>query len=84
MRLEKSFMICYNSASWEGELSVKLGVPLYAAAPDLQIWGTKSGSGKSLPKAEYHIPDGSEKVWNSADLAENTVICGNVNRHYNG
>jgi len=73
LRLEKSFMICYNSASWEGELSVKLGVPLYAAAPDLQIWGTKSGSREIFAQSGVPHPDGSEKVWNSADLAEGSV-----------
>ena len=43
VRPEQSFMICYNTSPWERELSVKLGVPLYAADPDLTIWGTKSG-----------------------------------------
>ncbi|NDJ22440.1 carboxylate-amine ligase [Nostoc sp. B(2019)] len=73
LRLEKSFMICYNSASWEGELSVKLGVPLYAAAPDLQIWGSKSGSRQIFAESGVPHPDGSKKVWNSADLAEVTA-----------
>ena len=44
LRVDKSFMIGYNSTDLEAELSLKLGVPLYAAAPDLQTWGTKSGS----------------------------------------
>ncbi|WP_193193616.1 peptide ligase PGM1-related protein [Nostoc sp. MG11] len=73
LRLEKSFMICYNSASWEGELSVKLSVPLYAAAPDLQIWGSKSGSRQIFAESGVPHPDGSKKVWNSADLAEVTA-----------
>ncbi|MBE9035499.1 peptide ligase PGM1-related protein [aff. Roholtiella sp. LEGE 12411] len=70
LRQEKSFMICYNSALWEGELSVKLDVPLYAAAPDLQIWGSKSGSRQIFAESGVPHPDGSQKVWNSADLAE--------------
>ncbi len=72
LRLDKSFMICYNSSHWEGELSVKLGVPLYAAAPDLQIWGTKSGSRQIFKESGVPHPDGTEKIWNHTDLAEAT------------
>ncbi len=70
LRLDKSFMICYNSSVFEGELSVKLGIPLYAAAPDLQIWGTKSGSRQIFSESAVPHPDGSEKVWHHSDLAE--------------
>ncbi|WP_413175822.1 peptide ligase PGM1-related protein [Anabaena azotica] len=69
LRLDKAFMACYNSTFWEAELSLKLGVPLYAAAPDLQIWGTKSGSRQIFAQSGVPLPDGSELVWNSADLA---------------
>ncbi|MBD2385914.1 peptide ligase PGM1-related protein [Cylindrospermum sp. FACHB-282] len=70
LRLDKSFMACYNSSFWEAELSIKLGVPLYAAAPDLQIWGTKSGSRQIFKESGVPLPDGSEQIWNTADLAE--------------
>jgi hypothetical protein len=73
LRLEKSFMICYNSTSWEGELSLKLGVPLYAAAPNLQIWGSKSGSREIFAESKVPLPDGSALVWNSNDLAESAA-----------
>ena len=69
LRLDKSFMVCYNSTLWEAELSIQLNVPLYAAAPDLQIWGTKSGSRQIFAESGVPFPDGSEQVWNSADLA---------------
>lgn len=70
LRLDKSFMVCYNATELEGELSLKLGVPLYAAAPDLQIWGTKSGSRQIFAECSVPHPDGSERVWNEVDLAE--------------
>jgi PGM1 C-terminal domain len=69
LRLDKAFMACYNSTFWEAELSLKLNVPLYAAAPDLQIWGTKSGSREIFAQSGVPHPDGSELVGNSADLA---------------
>ncbi|WP_414542188.1 peptide ligase PGM1-related protein [Nostoc sp. CCY0012] len=73
LRLEKSFMTCYNSTFLEAELSLRLNVPLYAAAPDLQNWGTKSGSRKIFAESKVPLPDGSPKVWNQEDLAE--VAC---------
>ncbi len=69
LRIDKSFMICYNSTDLEAELSLKLGVPLYAAAPDLQTWGTKSGSRQIFAESGVPHPDGSQLVWNEQDLA---------------
>ncbi|AUT01130.1 carboxylate-amine ligase [Nostoc sp. CENA543] len=69
IRLEKSLMVCYNSTDLEAELSLKLDVPLYAAAPELQIWGTKSGSRQIFAQSGVPHPDGSELVWNPQDLA---------------
>jgi hypothetical protein len=69
LRLEQSFMICYNTSPWERELSVKLGVPLYAADPDLMIWGTKSGSRQIFAESGIPHPDGSGDIWHAQDLA---------------
>lgn len=70
VRPEQSFMICYNTSAWERELSVKLGVPLYAADPDLTIWGTKSGSRQIFAQSGVPYPDGSDRsIWNVEDLA---------------
>jgi hypothetical protein len=70
LRYDKAFMVCYNSSDLEAELSVKLDVPLYAAAPDLQIWGSKSGSRQIFAESGVPHPDGSERVWNQKDLAQ--------------
>ncbi|RUT05580.1 hypothetical protein DSM106972_035870 [Dulcicalothrix desertica PCC 7102] len=70
LRLNKSFMTCYNSTDLEAELSIKLGVPLYAAAPDLQIWGTKSGSRQIFAESNVPHPDGSPLVKTVSELAE--------------
>ncbi len=69
LRPGKSFMICYNSSSWERDLSVQIGVPLYAADPRLQIWGTKSGSRQIFAQSGIPYPDGSnESLWNVEEL----------------
>lgn len=69
LRPDRAYMICYNSSPWEGELSVRLGLPLYAAAPELQIWGTKSGSRQIFAESGVPHPDGSSSVWNAEELA---------------
>ncbi|WP_066383851.1 MULTISPECIES: peptide ligase PGM1-related protein [unclassified Anabaena] len=69
IRLEKSLIACYNSTNLEAELSLKLNVPLYAAAPELQIWGTKSGSRQIFAESGVPHPDGSELVWKVEELA---------------
>ena len=69
LRLEKAYMICYNTSPWEGELSVRLGVPLYAADPDLRTWGTKSGSRQIFAESGVPYPDGSGSIWKAEDLA---------------
>lgn len=69
LRREKSYMICYNSTPLERELSLRLGIPLLAADPDLSYWGTKSGSRQIFAECDIPYPDGSELVWNVDDLA---------------
>src|SRR6476661_2819241 len=66
---KKSLMICYVSTSLERELSIQLQVPLFALDPDLQDWGTKSGSQKIFSECGIPHPDGSQVVWNTKDLA---------------
>lgn len=70
LRLDRSYMVCYNSTPLERELSVQLGVPLLALDPDLLYWGTKSGSREIFAESEVPHPDGSPLVWTMDDLAE--------------
>ena len=73
LRRDKSYMICFNSTPLERELSLRLGIPLWAADPDLLQWGTKSGSRQIFAECDLSHPDGSELVWNVEDLAAATV-----------
>ena len=69
LRPGKSFMICYNSSDWERDLSVEIGVPLYACDPSLQTWGTKSGSRQIFAESGIPYPDGTnESLWNVEEL----------------
>ncbi len=41
---ESAHISCFNSTALERELSLKLGIPLYATDPELEHLGSKSGS----------------------------------------
>ncbi|MBW4421870.1 MAG: carboxylate-amine ligase [Myxacorys californica WJT36-NPBG1] len=66
---DRAYMICYNSTTTERDLSVQLGIPLYALDPELLIWGTKSGSRQIFAEAGVPHPDGTPLMWNEKDLA---------------
>ncbi len=70
LRPERSYITCYNSTPLEQELSVQLGIPLLAAAPELLYLGTKSGSRRVFEECGVPHPDGSPLVWTAEDLAE--------------
>ncbi len=70
LRLEKAYMICYNSTSLERELAVELGIPLWAIDPALLPLGTKSGSRQIFAQTQVPHPDGSLLMKNVADLVQ--------------
>ncbi|MEL7035881.1 MAG: peptide ligase PGM1-related protein [Cyanobacteria bacterium J06592_8] len=73
LRPKQSYMVCYNSTSFERQLSVKLGIPLLASDPDLLYWGTKSGSRQIFGECNISYPDGSSLVFSVEDLVEATT-----------
>ncbi|CAN1212120.1 peptide ligase PGM1-related protein [Tumidithrix helvetica PCC 7403] len=70
LRPQKAYMICFNSTPLERELSVELGIPLWALNPDLLHLGTKSGSRSIFAETQVPHPDGSPLVHSPHDLAE--------------
>ena len=73
MRLDRSYMVCFNSSLLEQELSLKLGIPLLASCPDLLYWGSKSGSREIFKNAGVLHPDGSLSVENEKNLLTKAV-----------
>jgi PGM1 C-terminal domain/ATP-grasp domain len=67
---DRAYMVCFNATVWERELSLKLGIPLLASDPALLKWGTKSGSRQIFQESGVNLPDGTDLVINSQDLAE--------------
>ena len=70
LRPNKSYMVCYNSTDLEQQLSLKLGIPLLAASPEVLAWGSKSGSRRIFAEAGIPHPDGSYTVRNVTDLIQ--------------
>ncbi|MEE3719204.1 peptide ligase PGM1-related protein [Tumidithrix elongata RA019] len=70
LRTRKAYMICFNSTPLERELSVELGIPLWALNPDLLHLGTKSGSRSIFAETHVPHPDGSPLVHSPHDLAK--------------
>ncbi|MEL6930554.1 MAG: peptide ligase PGM1-related protein [Cyanobacteria bacterium J06600_6] len=70
LRPNKSYMVCYNSTDLEQQLSLKLGIPLLAASPEVLNWGSKSGSRRIFAEAGIAHPNGSYTVRNVEDLIQ--------------
>jgi hypothetical protein len=73
LRSERAYMTCFNATTLERDLAVQLHIPMLGLDPDLLYWGTKSGSRGIFAEAEIPHPDGSDLVWNPADLAKVAV-----------
>ena len=64
----RAYLTVFNSTPLERKLSVLLGIPLNGLDPDLQYYGTKSGSRRVFCEAGVPCPDGYEDL-RGADLA---------------
>jgi hypothetical protein len=70
LRPGKSYMVCFNSTYLEQELSLQLGIPLFASSPELNYWGSKSGSREIFAECDLPHPDGCPLM----DTAEQLVL----------
>ena len=70
LRPGKSYIVCFNSTHLEQELSIQLGVPLFAASPELSYWGSKSGSREIFADCQLPHPDGSRLVKTVKELVQ--------------
>ena len=65
---ERSHMIPYNSTTRERDLSLLLGIPMYAADPRLYPLGTKTGCRRVFAEADVEHPFGAEDLHSVDDL----------------
>lgn len=70
LRSDCAYMVCFNSTPLERDISLKLGIPLLAADPNLLYWGTKSGSRQVFDECDIPHPDGSPLMRDTEDLIQ--------------
>ena len=70
LRLERSFISCFNVGALERDLSEALQLPLLGTDPALAWWGTKAGSRELFRRCALPHPDGSPLVQSFSDLVE--------------
>ncbi len=68
--LERSHLVPYNTTTRERDLSVLLGIPMYAADPRLYPLGTKTGCRRVFAEAGVQHPYGAEDLHSTDDVVE--------------
>ena len=63
-------LVCFNATTNERSLAVRLGIPMFACAPELQYWGSKSGSRQLFKAAGVPLSDGFEDISNEQELVQ--------------
>ncbi len=65
---KKAHLVPYNTTDIERELSVQLGIPMYAADPRFFAFGTKSGCRRIFAEEGVQHPLGVENLYSKDDL----------------
>ncbi len=63
-------LLAFNGSSLERELAVQLGIPLYAADPELAHLGSKSGSRRVFAESGVTVADGFEDLRDERDVVD--------------
>jgi hypothetical protein len=66
----RAYLTVFNSTRLERKLAVLLGIPLNGLDPDLQYYGTKSGSRRVFREAEVPMPEGFEDLYGEDDVVK--------------
>ena len=61
---------CFNASHLERSLAVRLGVPLYAADPDLAHLGDKSHGRELFGRVGIDYPEGAEHLRDESDIVD--------------
>ena len=63
-------LVAFNGSPFERELAVQLGIPLYAADPELSYLGSKSGSRRVFAESDVTVADGFEDLRDEHDVVD--------------
>jgi hypothetical protein len=67
---QRAYLTVFNSTPLERKLAVLLGIPLNGLDPDLQYYGTKSGSRRVFKEAGVACPEGFEDLHSEDDIVQ--------------
>ncbi|HQZ39689.1 MAG TPA: peptide ligase PGM1-related protein [Vicinamibacterales bacterium] len=67
---KRTYLTVFNSTPLERKLAVLLGIPLNGLDPDLQYYGTKSGSRHVLRQAGVPMAEGYEDLHDESDIVK--------------
>jgi hypothetical protein len=62
-------MVAFNGSPRERDLAIRLGIPLYAADPELHHLGSKSGSRRVFAESGVTVADGFEDLRDEHEVA---------------
>ncbi len=62
-------IVCMNTTALEQELADRLGIPLLGNPPELDEWGSKSGSREVFQQAGVDLPAGCERLRSMDEVA---------------
>jgi hypothetical protein len=65
---DRAHLVAYNVTTYERDLALRLGIPIYGADPELALLGTKSGGRKVFASARVSYPIGGEDLRSLDDL----------------
>ena len=68
--LDRAHMVPFNTTDLERELTVRLGIPMYAADPRFFAFGTKSGSRRIFAEEGVAHPAGYNDLFSEAQIVE--------------
>ncbi|HWM07462.1 MAG TPA: hypothetical protein VNP92_34450, partial [Actinophytocola sp.] len=63
-------LVAFNGSPFERDLAMRLGVPLYAADPELSHLGSKSGSRRVFLESGVTVADGFEDLRDEHEVAD--------------
>jgi hypothetical protein len=67
---DKAHLVTFKVTSHEQALSETVDIPMFGPSPDLEWFGSKTGSRRSAREAGVRVVEGSEDLWSMAQIEE--------------
>ena len=67
---DRAHLVPFNTTTFERDLALRLGIPMYGADPKFLAFGTKSGSRRLFAEESVPHPAGCENIHSTAEAIE--------------